>query len=250
MSGWIKATAFLFVFMGAITVYSAWRLSVRDMPQGSEQAPTSWPKPPGYDEDILARWTLTECRGEPVKSEDLEGQVHVVSFFFATCPGSCNLQNTHLRAYANQYGPLGVKFLSITTDPEADSLKSLQEYAARFQAHPDHWYFLRSPDMEYIERIGAEVYRVHVGKKVHMDRFVLVDKWGNLRYFCDWKSEDARKELHSKIQQLLDETEEPAHFAGPDDAPRRPPGYEDELEEQAEEAAEAAAKEQSEDGEQ
>ena len=232
----LTAMAFVFVFLGAITVCIAWRLSSRDMPSGTE----SVKKPAGYNDEILSRWDLDECHSGQMKSEDLEGKVHIVSFFFATCPGTCNLQNTHLRAIAQQYGAKGVKFLSITTDPKVDSRAALSEYAGRFEAHPDHWYFLRSDDVVYLKRIGTEMYKVVVDEKVHMDRFVLVDKWGNLRLFCDWKTEKSRAELLAKMDELLAETEEPAHLDdGSDDEPRRPPGYEDELEEQAEEEAAA-----------
>ena len=173
------------------------------------------------------------------------GQGPYRQFLFATCPGTCNLQNTHLRAIAQQYGAKGVKFLSITTDPKVDSRAALSKYAGGFSANPDHWYFLRSDDIVYLRRIGAEMYKVGgVKEKGHQDIFVLVDKWGNLRLFCDWKTEKSRAELLAKIDELLAETEEPAHLDdGLDDEPRRPPGYEDELEEQAEEAAAAAAEE-------
>jgi cytochrome oxidase Cu insertion factor (SCO1/SenC/PrrC family) len=232
----LTAMAFVFVFLGAITVCIAWRLSSRDMPSGTE----SVKKPAGYNDEILSRWDLDECHSGQMKSEDLEGKVHIVSFFFATCPGTCNLQNTHLRAIAQQYGAKGVKFLSITTDPKVDSRAALSKYAGGFSANPDHWYFLRSDDIVYLRRIGTEMYKVVVDEKVHMDRFVLVDKWGNLRLFCDWKTEKSRAELLAKMDELLAETEEPAHLDdGSDDEPRRPPGYEDELEEQAEEEAAA-----------
>lgn len=240
----LKSLAFIFVFLGAITVYSAWRLSVRDMPQGGEQernANANAKEPAGYDDELMARWTLDDCHGKVLTSEDLEGRVHLVSFFFATCPGTCNLQNTHVRAIAQRYGDKGVKFLSITTDPKSDSRRSLAEYATRFEANPEHWYFLRTDDMAYLRRIGSEKYKMAVDEKLHMDRFVLVDKWGNLRLFCDWKDPKGRGELLAKMDELLSETEAPAHWDDPsDDGPKRPPGYEEELEEQAEEAKEAA----------
>ena len=126
------------------------------MPSGTE----SVKKPAGYNDEILSRWDLDECHSGQMKSEDLEGKVHIVSFFFATCPGTCNLQNTHLRAIAQQYGAKGVKFLSITTDPKVDSRAALSKYAGGFSANPDHWYFLRSDDIVYLRRIGAEMYKV------------------------------------------------------------------------------------------
>jgi protein SCO1/2 len=233
----LKAMAFVFVFLGGVTVYSAWRYSVRNPPPGSEQKPSALvDHPDGYDADILARWTLGNARGGDMKSEDLTGKVHIVSFFFATCPGTCNLQNTHLKGIAQKYGPKGVQFLSITTDPKVDTRELLADYAIRFEANKAHWHFLRHDDVLYLRRIGADFYAVPVDEKVHMDRFVLVDKWGNRRLFCDWKSDASRSELYRKMDELLAEEEPPEHLVDPAATPpRRPAGYEDELEEQAEE---------------
>jgi cytochrome oxidase Cu insertion factor (SCO1/SenC/PrrC family) len=231
----LKTVAFLFVFMGAVSVYCAWRLNHRQITPGSVQV-RSLTNPKGHDDDILTRWTLDECRGRTIQSEDLAGSVHVVSFFFATCPGSCNLQNIHLKTFASRYGKKGVKFLSITTDPRTDSPANLRTYANRFGANSGHWYFLRSDDMDYVSRVGVEVYKVPVDLKAHMDRFILVDKWGNLRFFCDWKNSVERAELHVKIENLLAENEPPEHLAFPPaEEPRRPAGYEEEYGDQSEE---------------
>ncbi|HIF31740.1 MAG TPA: SCO family protein [Planctomycetaceae bacterium] len=229
----LKALAFLFVFIGAIAVYSGWVMPNRQT--GGTTRELSKTKPEGHDDDILTRWTLEECHGKTVHSEDLAGSVHVVSFFFATCPGSCNLQNIHLKAFAAQYGKKGVKFLSITTDPKTDSEANLLEYANRFGANRAHWYFLRSDELIYLRRVGGEVYKVHVDLQTHMDRFVLVDKWGNLRLFCDWKNAESRSELLAKIDLLLDENEPPSHLALPEDEPIRPAGYEEEYGDESEE---------------
>src|SRR5688572_19304995 len=40
----------------------------------------------------LKAYTLTERSGKKFHSEDLKGKVHVVNFFFATCPTVCRLQ--------------------------------------------------------------------------------------------------------------------------------------------------------------
>lgn len=204
----IVTLAGLLVISGGLVVWSAVKLyEQRRAPEVSTQA-VKLPAP-GSDQEIIKTFELTERSGQTLGNEDLRGSVWIGSFFFAACPGSCRTQNMHLMGLQRKYADRGVKIVSITCDPQTDTPAKLREYADSFQAQPDAWYFLTG-DLGYIRRIGAEFFQVHVDLRGHMDRFVVVDKWGNIRGYYDWHDPQKLAELGDMVETLLAETEPPA----------------------------------------
>ena len=198
-----------FVLSGAVVVATAWRLAQRT---GNTIHVASQPDPSSNsDSPILTEFTLTERSGRSLGTKDLRGQVWVASFFFSSCPGSCRAQNLELLALHNQYAKKGVKFVSITCDPLVDTPAKLSEYAATLGAPADSWYFLTG-DLKYIRRVGAEIFRVWVDERGHMDRFIVVDRWGNVRGHFDWHDRERLNQLKHLLDQLLVETEPPANI--------------------------------------
>ena len=160
------------------------------------------PSHPPEDESWLSRFELTERSGKTVSSEDLLGQPYVVSFFFSTCPSICIQQNQKLKELQDEFEGQGVHFVAISVDPETDTPERLREYAARFGADKDQWLFLTG-DLDYIRRVGAEVYRQPVNKQFHTERFVLVDGNGEIEGFYSWPEPAQFEKLKTKIRELL-----------------------------------------------
>lgn len=160
------------------------------------------PSHPPEDESWLSRFELTERSGKTVSSEDLLGQPYVVSFFFSTCPSICIQQNQKLKELQDEFEGQGVHFVAISVDPETDTPERLREYAARFGADKDQWLFLTG-DLDYIRRVGAEVYRQPVNKQFHTERFVLVDGEGEIEGFYSWPEPAQFEKLKTKIRELL-----------------------------------------------
>ena len=71
----------------------------------------------------------------------------------------------------------GVKFVSITVDPENDTLDELQKYAKHFGADAERWLFLTGPEEE-IRRVCTDDFQLAFGRAVHSDRLVVVDRTG------------------------------------------------------------------------
>src|SRR6056297_1313507 len=167
-------------------------------PQRIAEGPTRIepPPPPQLDpgDDWLQSFELTERSGEKVASEGLTGQPYVVSFFFSTCPSICIMQNQKLQELQETFAGRGVRFLSITVDPDNDTPEALQEYAARFGADPDQWLFLTG-DLNYIRRVGEEMYQVPVGKAAHTERLILVNPAGEIDGLYSWSIPRSFKRL-------------------------------------------------------
>lgn len=160
-----------------------------DQPQ---MAPEGW----------LSKFELTERSGQTVSSSDLLGKPYVVSFFYSTCPSICVQQNQMVRQLQAEFEAGGVRFVSISVDPETDTPAAMQEYAARFGADADQWLFMTG-DLTYIRRVGAEVFRLPVNRKFHTEKFVLVDSAGQIIGYYNWPEPRQFEKLKEDIRQLI-----------------------------------------------
>lgn len=158
---------------------------------------------PPENEAWLSRFELTERSGRLVKSEELLGQPYVVSFFFTTCPSVCPRQNQKIKELQDQFRDQGVRFLSISVDPETDSPEVLREYAARYGADKDQWLFLTG-DLLYIRRIGGEIFQQPVDKGFHTEKFVLVDAEGKIEGFYSWPESRQFEKLQTAIAEMIE----------------------------------------------
>lgn len=156
----------------------------------------------GTNEPWLTDYDLTERTGATFGRKDLLGKVHVVSFFFASCPGTCREQNNRLAGVHSEFKAKGVKFVSITCDPETDTPAKLREYALLYSAPEDSWKFLTG-ELPYIRRVAAEVYRVPLDLKTHVEKFLVVDQTGKLRGSFSWGNASSMKEMRLLIDELL-----------------------------------------------
>jgi protein SCO1/2 len=164
------------------------------------------PAHPPDDQAWLSRFELIERSGQQVSSEDLLGQPYIVSFFFTTCPSICVQQNQRIQQLQERFAGQNVRFVAISVDPEHDTLEKLREYAARFGADPQQWLFLTG-ELDYIRRIGAEIFQQPVNQQFHTERFVLVDAAGKIEGFYNWPENAQFQKLQDKIAELLSDGE-------------------------------------------
>ena len=146
----------------------------------------------------LEEFELTERSGQPFRSSEMVGKVWVTTFFFATCPGACPRLNANIKYLNNLEELQGVTWVSITVDPNNDTLPVLQEYAKNYQADPERWLFCRA-DLNYIKRIGSDYFKLPVSWKGHNEMAVVVDKAGKIRGMYD----ATRKSQSEKLRKLL-----------------------------------------------
>lgn len=173
-------------------------------------------RPAGVDDESLQRvgtkpeavegwmteFELTERSGETLTSATLLGQPYVASFFFSTCPSVCKLQNEKMQQLQAQFAGKGVRFLAISVDPEVDTPEVLREYAQRYKADEDQWLFLTG-DLGYIRRVGGEVFGVAVDQKFHTEKFILVNREGDVVGYYTWTDQSQFDRLKKDIEKLL-----------------------------------------------
>jgi protein SCO1 len=172
------------------------------LPTGSTLAP---PKrvPAGSEAEWLTAFELIERSGESMTSEDLLGQPYVVSFFFSLCPSICVQQNEKVQILAEKFAGQPVRFVSISCDPEVDRPEVLAEYADKFNADKQQWLFFTG-EMNYIRRVGSEMFSLPVMRRFHAEKFVLVDSAGKLHAYYTWTDPEQWQGLQRDIAKIIE----------------------------------------------
>ena len=155
----------------------------------------------------LTEFEMTERSGRTVGSKDLRGEPYIACFFFSTCPGTCTRQSNKMQLLQSKFKGKPIKFVSISVDPEIDTPAVLQEYADKFQADANRWFFLTSP-IEYVVRVGTEKFFLSgVEKRGHPDRFCLVNAEGDLEGSYVWLDQEEYDQLIVHANQLLEKSQ-------------------------------------------
>lgn len=158
--------------------------------------------PAGSEAEWLTSFELIERSGESMTSESLRGQPYVVSFFFSLCPSICVQQNEKVRLLAEKFADQPVRFVSITCDPEVDRPEVLAEYAKQLNADEDQWLFFTG-EMNYIRRVGSEMFSLPVMRRFHAEKFVLVDAEGKVVAYYNWTEPEQWQALQRDIARII-----------------------------------------------
>lgn len=131
---------------------------------------------------------------------DLSGRILVVDFFFINCAGPCPklsgnmtmLQKAFRRNPKMENGlENSVHFVSISVDPEHDTVAALRTYAEGFRADHDHWWFMTGEKKSIYDyarnELGLAVGPGDGGAEdfIHTEKLVLIDAKRNIRGYYD-----------------------------------------------------------------
>jgi protein SCO1 len=107
-------------------------------------------------------FALIDQRGRPVRRSDLEGKVWIASFIFTNCPDECPLMTSEMARLQSDLAHMAdLRLVSISVDPDRDTPAVLLQYAERFNADPDRWFFLTG-DKQDIYRLAREGFRLGI----------------------------------------------------------------------------------------
>jgi protein SCO1 len=161
--------------------------SVKD---GKQTQDTVWHK--------VADFKLVNQLGDSVNLYDIKGKAIVIDFFFTSCLYICpkltanmaKMQQSFIRG-GNPMKKIDtsiVQFISLSIDPERDSVPRLKEYADKFGVNNDNWWMLTgSKDSIYnfvFQELKVDKYDPSVPIDptfAHTQRFVLLDRDYNVR---------------------------------------------------------------------
>ncbi len=133
----------------------------------------------------LGSFRLEERSGRTVTDADLSSGVSIASFIFTSCPLSCPRISGVMKGLQERLAGSDVRLVSFSVDPEHDTPAVLTEYARRFGAAGDRWWFLtgsKSVIYELIRdrfQLGVEKSTAPPGPDseafIHSDRLALID---------------------------------------------------------------------------
>jgi protein SCO1/2 len=134
---------------------------------------------------------LVDIDGNTVRLSDLADKIVVLDFVFASCTDVCPLQSEVLADVQGKVNasPMGdkVQFITVTTDPEADTPEVLRAYGETHGLDPVNWTALtvRPTDGEDATRVLSEAYNntftpTDDGQQMHGVVFHVIDRDGRL----------------------------------------------------------------------
>lgn len=96
----------------------------------------------------------------------------------------------------------GVKYLSITSDPDHDTPEVLADYAEGYEADPKGWLFLTG-DKKAINDVAVALKFGNIDEPaMHSSHFVLLDPQGRVRGYYDPSDPERLKSLKQDIRTI------------------------------------------------
>jgi protein SCO1/2 len=147
----------------------------------------------------LPPFVLTAESGQPLRLDDLRGQVFAASFIFTRCTTICPVITGRLQRIQDATRDLGPAFrlVSFSVDPEHDTPAVLARYAAEHHADPRRWTFVTG-DYAALQRTVVEGFKEVMERGpdrspesiLHGSHVVLVDGAGRIRGYYDANDAD------------------------------------------------------------
>jgi protein SCO1/2/putative membrane protein len=110
------------------------------------------PAVPAWDPIRIDDFSLLDQLGRPITLDGLKGKPWVASFIFTHCPGYCQNMCKKIYDLHERIPDVDVRFVSITVDPERDTVDQLRRFSEIFAVDPDRWLFLTGDQAE-IDRL-------------------------------------------------------------------------------------------------
>lgn len=160
--------------------------------------------------------------GDSLELDSLQGNLYVLNFFFATCPGICpKLSHSMERVQDAFIKDEKFKIVSVTVDPDRDSVPALRSYADGHNAIPGKWYFLRGSKADVSELAGKGLYiTARPGDPgdaeafVHSEKMVIVDWDGNIRSYYSGIDSVSVNKMMADLVLLLRSKDRKTTFSG------------------------------------
>jgi len=162
------------------------------------------------DDHRILDFSLINQLGDTISLSDVEGSILIVDFFFTRCATICPILTSNLKLIQDRL-PDGVRILSHSVTPFADSVSVLSSYADKNGADPSLWWFLTGQKDE-IYKLARKSYFACLDEGdggyqdfVHTENVVLVDIQGRLRGFYDGTREEEISQLYQDLTRLIKE---------------------------------------------
>ena len=206
--------AYLAVAAIAIVVGTVLLTPERDLPiyQPSDLNPALVdPAALGHEDHRILPFTLLNQLGDTITEGEVQCDLLVVDFFFTRCATICPMLTSNMKKVQDVFAAQsGVRLLSHSVTPVADSVSVLAAYGEANGVDSDRWWLLTGEKKE-VYRLARQSYFAALDEGdgglqdfVHTENIVLVDTLGRLRGFYDGTDLDEVNELVIDVLFLLE----------------------------------------------
>jgi protein SCO1 len=134
------------------------------------------------------KFELVNHNNQKISNESYKGKVYVLEFFFTICPTICPKMNqSMLQIEKTFFGNPNFGIVSISIDPEHDTVQVLNEHRKLLGVTSSNWNFLTG-DKSYIFNLSNKGFNLYAGQNAkakggfeHSGLFALIDKNGEIR---------------------------------------------------------------------
>ena len=165
-------------------------------------------------------FTFTDQQARPLEAESLKGKVWIANFIFTSCAAECLVLSARFaelqRLFAKEDN---LAFVSFSVDPQTDTPERLDQFANRWHADPEKWFFLTGEAAEVdalvknsfllpLSRNPIEAGKLMSERFIHSNRFAIVDRTGTVRAYVDGLEPEATSTISRIVVELLNESPE------------------------------------------
>ncbi|NKI21679.1 SCO family protein [Paenibacillus dendritiformis] len=178
---WAKKYSFQ-IFLGALVAVFAIVVAILYWPREPE-IPMTDKKAPDF--------SMQNVDGSTVTLADTNGKVRLFYFYFTNCPDVCpptTYRLSEVQKLLQDKGMFGTEasIVSISFDPERDTLEEIKKWSEKYDADYSGWYFLRGKEEDVAKMMpefGSSVFKDEDGNFTHLNVITLVDRDGNIRKY-------------------------------------------------------------------
>ncbi|MDU5141671.1 MAG: SCO family protein [Paenibacillus dendritiformis] len=178
---WTKKYSFQ-IFLGALVAVFAIVVAILYWPREPE-IPMTDKKAPDF--------SMQNVDGSTVTLADTNGKVRLFYFYFTNCPDVCpptTYRLSEVQKLLQDKGMFGTEasIVSISFDPERDTLEEIKKWSEKYNADYSGWYFLRGKEEDVAKMMpefGSSVFKDEDGNFTHLNVITLVDRDGNIRKY-------------------------------------------------------------------
>jgi len=158
----------------------------------------------------VGEFVLYNQHGKKITWQDFDSSILIANIFFASCPEVCPEMNKQVQVIAEEYvNEPQVKFLTVTIDPETDSVPVIKDYSDYYKADLYKRTFATGSKTEIYdwaindlllatEQRGADF--------IHDDRIVIIDKSRRIRAILPTRARTNREKIEL-IRRIKDDIE-------------------------------------------
>ncbi len=153
---------------------------------------------------------LYNQHGKKITWQDFDSSIVIANIFFASCPEVCPEMNKQVQVIAEEYiNEPQVKFLTVTIDPETDSVPVIKQYSEYYKADLYKRTFATGSKIEIYDWVINDLLLATEQRGsdfIHDDRLVIIDKSHRIRSILPTRAPTNREKIEL-IRRIKDDIE-------------------------------------------